>query len=212
MEPFIQNHQFNVIKHQATLLQKQVHGTIDRDVEEAVRAGTEWNVKDAFCELSEEQEELLSRVSDLRTEEDRVEFLKELHPYRLSFPDLTQRDVKELFPKTKRLKLPILKDVDFTATTYLGWKDIGASRHYMICLINGKLIGVEGRYVISTKKSMCEICGRYGDVAFMSVPKQRTSEENEKAFGKFVCYDSRECNQYIQKKDKLEQFIEQIID
>lgn len=211
MEPFIRNHQYNVIKHQAALLQKQVHGIVDRDIESAVRAGAEAKVMDAFDELNAEQEALLSQISNLQTIEERMNFLKDLFPFRLSFPSVTQQDVKTLFSNTKKLKLPILKEIDFTSVTYLGWKDIGDSKQYMILYLDQKIVGVKGRYVISTKKGLCDMCKRYGDVAFVSFSKKGSSTENDKAFGKFICYDSKECNQAIQNPGALEDFVRQFI-
>ncbi|TDL31454.1 elongation factor G-binding protein [Jeotgalibacillus sp. S-D1] len=211
MEPFIKNHQFNLIKHQAALLQKQVHGIIDQDVETAVRAEAESKVLSAFDELTDEQKSILSDIFFLNTEEERFEFLKRLSPFRRSFPVLDQLEVKKLFSYVKKLKLPVLKEIDFTSVTYLGWKDIGASRHYLIYNLKGKLIGVEGRYVISTKKGICEICNRYGDVAFMSVSSRKSGAEKNKSFGKYMCYDTKDCNLYIQNPEKLEAFIQQLI-
>lgn len=211
MEPFIKNHQFNIIKQQAALLQKQVHGMIDPDVEKAVRAEAESKVLKAFDEITAEQKSVLSDIFLLNTEEERFEFLKGLSPYRLAFPSLSQLEVKKLFPNSKKLKLPVLKGIDFTSVTYLGWKDIGASRHYMIYSLDGKLIGVEGRYVISAKKGICEICNRFGDIAFMSISSRKSGVGKNKSFGKYMCYDAKDCNLYIQTPAKLEDFIRQLI-
>ena len=210
MEPFIQNHQYNLIKYQAMLLQKQVHGVVDRDVESAIRAEAEAKVLDVFDELTSEQEGLLSRIALLNTIEERMNFLKDLYPFRLSFPTVTQQDVKNLFSKTKKLKLPMLKEIDFTSVTYLGWKDIGESKQYLVLHLNHKLVGLKGRYVIATRKGLCDICNRYGDMALVSFPKKGGAAENDKAYGKFICYDSKECNQAIQDPSKLEAFIHQL--
>jgi len=211
MQPFISNHQFNVIKQQALKLQRQVHGLIDRDVENAVRASAGWNILDAFANLTEEQVAILSPVSQLATEDERIIFLKNLDPFRIPFPTVTQLDIKTLFPKATKLKYPLLKEVDFTSLTYLGWKDIGTSKHYLVYELDGVLRGTDGRYVISTKKGICEICGRFGDIAFMSITKKGSGPENDKAFGKYMCYDSKECNLYIQNTSPLDQFLTQVI-
>ncbi|MGD7045047.1 FusB/FusC family EF-G-binding protein [Jeotgalibacillus proteolyticus] len=207
MEPFIQNHQFNVIKHQAALMQKQVHGTIDREVEMAVRLQAETKIYEAFDQLSDGQRAVLEKLPHLKTEEERTAFLKDLQPFRISFPSLTQKEVKDLFPKTKKLKLPVLSEVDWSSVTYVGWKDIAASRQYIISLIDQRLTGVEGRYVISSKKGICELCSRYGDMAFTSIAKRGYAGENDKAFGKYICYDSKDCNQFIQDPANLTSFI-----
>ncbi|KIL49173.1 FusB/FusC family EF-G-binding protein [Jeotgalibacillus campisalis] len=211
MEPFIQNHQFNVIKHQAALMQKQAHITIDPEVEWAVRSEAEAKVLAAFDHLTAEQVTVLEKLPHLKTEEERVTFLRDLQPMRIPFPIISQNEVNGLFPKNKKVKLPAFSELDWYATTYVGWKDIAASRHYMICLIDQRLTGVEGRYVISARKGMCELCGRYGDMAFTSISKRGHAGVNNKSFGKHLCYDSKECNQFIQDPINLIQFVKQAV-
>ncbi|KIL52029.1 FusB/FusC family EF-G-binding protein [Jeotgalibacillus soli] len=212
MKPFIQNHQFNLIRREVTLLQKQVHGIVDRDVELAVRVGVEEKVKNSFNSLTEMQERQLAPIFSLKTEEERERYLQNLRPYRIAFPSITQTDLKQIFSKTKKLKLPSLKNTDFQSLTYLGWKDIGSSKQYLLYKLDGKLIGVEGRYVILTKKNICQVCHRFGDVALVTAQKKfKKLNENDKAFGKYMCYDSKDCNQFIQRLEPLESFLRQIV-
>ncbi|TFD98407.1 FusB/FusC family EF-G-binding protein [Jeotgalibacillus sp. R-1-5s-1] len=211
MEPFISNHQFNIIKHQLTGMQRQVIGTTDQGVRTAVKEMAEAKVMESFDDLTSEQETLLSTISSLGTEEERNAFLLSLFPYRKSFPAMTPADLRGLFPKVKKLSIPDLNTIDFKGLTYLGWKDIGQDKQYFVYPINGKLTGIQGRYVISAKKGLCHFCGRFGDIAFTSIQTKAGQQDPYKAFGHYICYDSKECNQSIQNTESLEGFLRQVV-
>ncbi|MBM7579570.1 FusB/FusC family EF-G-binding protein [Jeotgalibacillus terrae] len=212
MEQFISNEQFNVIKSQINGMQRQAGVTSDEGVKTAVKEAAEAKVHDVFDELSEEQRNLISGVSALETEEQRVKFLMDLTPYRKSFPEVTPADLRGLFPKVKKLLIPDLADIDFRALTYLGWKDLGQSKQYFVYEKDGELKGIQGRYVISARKGICSICNRYGDVAMTSIQNRPRESEGLKSYGQYICYDSKECNQSIQDTAQLERFLGQVFE
>ncbi|MFB1082884.1 FusB/FusC family EF-G-binding protein [Jeotgalibacillus sp. JSM ZJ347] len=210
MEQFISNEQFNVIKSQIIGMQRQANVTSDEGVKTAVKEAAEAKVHDSFEQLTPDQEQLISGVAALETEEERTKFLMDLTPYRKSFPEVTPADLRGLFPKVKKLHIPDLESVDFRALTYLGWKDIGQSKQYFVYMKNGELKGVQGRYVISARKGICSLCNRYGDVALTSIQNKPRESEGLKSYGQYICYDSKECNQSIQDSSQLEAFLGQV--
>lgn len=210
MEQFISNEQFNVIKSQIIGMQRQANVTSDEGVKTAVKEAAEAKVHDSFEQLTPDQEQLISGVAALETEEERTKFLMDLTPYRKSFPEVTSADLRGLFPKVKKLHIPDLESVDFRALTYLGWKDIGQSKQYFVYMKNGELKGVQGRYVISARKGICSLCNRYGDVALTSIQNKPRESEGLKSYGQYICYDSKECNQSIQDSSQLEAYLGQV--
>lgn len=210
MEQFISNEQFNVIKSQIIGMQRQANVTSDEGVKTAVKEAAEAKVHDVFGALTPEQEQLITGIASLETEEERTKFLMDLSPYRKSFPDVTPADLRGLFPKVKKLQIPDLESYDFRALTYLGWKDIGQSKQYFVYVRDGELTGIQGRYVISARKGICSLCNRYGDVAMTSIQNKPRESEGLKSYGQYICYDSKECNQSIQDSAQLEAFLGQV--
>ncbi|MDZ5713267.1 FusB/FusC family EF-G-binding protein [Jeotgalibacillus haloalkalitolerans] len=210
MEHFISNEQFNMIKSQIIGMQRQANVTSDEGVKTAVKEAAEAKVHDIFQHLTPDQEKLISGIASLETEEERTKFLMDLMPYRTSFPDVTPADLRGLFPKVKKLPVPDLENMDFRALTYLGWKDIGQSKQYFVYVRDGKLKGIQGRYVISAKKGICSLCNRFGDVALTSIQNKPRESEGLKSYGQYICYDSKECNQSIQDSAQLEAFLGQV--
>ncbi|BAU27240.1 treble-clef zinc-finger protein [Aneurinibacillus soli] len=157
---------------------------------------------------------MMEKISTLKIEEEFREYLGSLVPYLVEFPRVTEKQIKKLFPKNKKLKVPDLGTIDFHSLTYLGWIDISTNKLFIVYNLNGEIIGVEGKYTLTNRKDMCSLCKGYGEVALVSaISKARVSNSPDyyKAVGNYMCINSHECNKNITDVTDLERFIQNVL-
>ncbi|TVY03047.1 FusB/FusC family EF-G-binding protein [Cohnella terricola] len=209
--PFIRNHQFNLINKQVGHLQNTCNTVSDPKVVESVRIGTQTKVLEAFPEASELQQQLLRRFAALNSRGEFQQYLDSLEPFRTEIEPLEEKQLKKLFPKIKKLKVPDLTTVDFRNITYLGWTDIASNRLFIVYRLNGQYVGIEGRYTPTNKKGVCFLCNRQEEVAlFSAITKAKppkASPDYYKAIGNYMCVNSDACNKNITDVAMLEKFV-----
>lgn len=207
---FIRNHQYNVIKKQSEFLLKTLRTVADRSVLETVRFRSVANIMDVFPSLTEEQQRMLGEISTIEQAEDFQRYLNALEPYLEPYPTLTLKQVQKLFPKNKKLKVPVLQQsIDFRYVTYLGWVDIAINKLFIVYPFEGRFIGIEGRITPTNKKGYCLFCNRHQELALFSVKTKPAvaSPDNLSFIGQYVCLDSQACNHSITDTGALEKFI-----
>ncbi|KQO01392.1 FusB/FusC family EF-G-binding protein [Paenibacillus sp. Leaf72] len=214
-KPFIRNHQYNVIKKQAGILQHALGTVADRKILESVKYTTESKIMEMFPDAAAEQKQMLEAVSTLRTKEDFAKYLRELEGYLTEFPTIMAKQIQKLFPKNKKLKLPDLAAIDYRYVTYLSWIDIASNKLFIVYPVNGQFVGVEGRYNPTNKKNYCFVCNRFEELAlFSAITKKRpagASPDYYKAVGNYMCAKSHDCNNNITDTTALEKFIEAVV-
>lgn len=214
-QPFIRNHQFNLIHKQAALLQQTVSTVSDPKVVESVRFSVQSRITEAFSGAEEHQRHVLEKISALSTPGEFQDYLRSLEPYMSEFAPVTEKQLKKLFPKVKKLKVPDLEAIDYRYVTYLGWTDIATNKLFIVYYLNGQLVGVEGKFTPANKKSTCFACNRYEEVAlFSAVTKTKpanASPDYYKAVGNYLCVNSDTCNKNITDVTALEKFIQTVV-
>jgi Elongation factor G-binding protein, N-terminal/FBP C-terminal treble-clef zinc-finger len=213
-KPFIRNHQYNLIKKQAGLLQHACNNGADPKVVEAVEYSVQSKILEAFPEATESQKEMLEQVVNLRKSEEFQHYLHSLEPYLEEFSQVTGKQITKLFPKNKKLKTPDLQAIDFRKLSYLGWNDIATQKLFLVYHLNGQLAGIQGRYT-PANKGVCFLCKGIGDVAlFSAVTKSKpanASPDYYKAIGNYMCVDSHACNQKITDVAVLERYLQEVL-
>ncbi|MEF3305208.1 FusB/FusC family EF-G-binding protein [Paenibacillus sp. GYB003] len=214
-QPFIRNHQYNWIKKQADLLLHACSTVSDPKVVESVRSNAHANVLQAFPHATEEQRKTLEAISELNTAPQFQQYLLGLEPYRTEFAHVTESQLKKLFPKNKKLKIPDLTATDFRQVTYLGWTDIATNKLFIVYELNGQLVGVEGKFTPANKKSVCFVCNRHEEVAlFTAIAKTKpanASPDYYKAIGNYLCVNSEACNKNLTDVSALETYIQAVL-
>lgn len=210
-QPFIRNHQFNLITKQVNLLQHACSTVSDPKVVESVRYGAQTKILEAFPDIGGEEKRLLEHVSVLKTTEEFKSYLVSLEPYRTEFGRVTEKQLKQLFPKNKKLKLPDLENLDFHRMTYLGWNDISTGKMFLAYRRDGQLLGLEGKFTPVNKKSVCFLCNRLEEVALFTANSKtkpaNASPDYYKAVGNYLCVSSDTCNKNITDVAALERFL-----
>lgn len=214
-EPFIRNHQYNFIKNQADSVLRALRSVGDPKILESVRFGAQTKVAELFPDVTDTRKSMLESVADLKTAEDFLNYLQALEPYLIEFPQINEKQIRKLFPKNKKLKLPDLSQMDFRYVSYLSWTDIATNKMFIVYYDGEQFVGVEGRFTPTNKKSYCFACNRYEELAlFSAVTKKRpahASSDYYKSVGNYICMNGHDCNKNMTDVSSLERFISSVI-
>jgi Elongation factor G-binding protein, N-terminal/FBP C-terminal treble-clef zinc-finger len=208
MEPFIRCDQYNFIKVQTKNL-VQAHSTVkDKDVLNALKFHSLDKVLTVFPDICENQITILEKLVEIEETTQAEKFLSNLKAYVIPFKQITEKTVKKLFPKSKKIQVPPLKDLDLKEISYLGWYDIRSERKHLIVDYNGNLMGIQGTFK-SSVEGICALCNGFEEVGlFMS--KVKSGKETYTTKGNYICKDSQKCNHNLITLDKLNDFIVQL--
>ncbi|MDQ1147680.1 hypothetical protein QE429_004507 [Bacillus sp. SORGH_AS 510] len=212
-EKFIKNDQYNFIKRQVALIKDSYRKNSDPNVIKAVRELSNAQILELFPQATKKQADSLDLLK-WKTEAVLDQYVQELASFLIPFPKLTEQQVKKMFPKVKKLKVPNLSDLDYEKMTYLSWTDISSNKKFIIYDLDEKLMGIECKYSISNKDNICSFCNRFGKVAFITTvtkAKKSNNPDYYKAIGNYICFDSAECNKKITSVDYLISFLEEAL-
>lgn len=207
MEPFIKNHQYNVIADQAKALINGHTSVVDTAVLNALESMALEKVMGLFSDLTEEQKQLLTPIVHVTGKEEAVGFLSRVKPFVLPFPHITEQNLNKLFPKAKKMKGPRMESVNLKEISYLSWIEKGTSKKYLVAEQDEVLVGLEGTFTSLNQKGICTLCHSQEDVGLFVAT---AAGENRDTFinrGNYICKDSKVCNQNITDLDNLDQFI-----
>lgn len=214
-EPFIRNHQYNVIKNQADSVLRALRSVGDPKILQSVRFTAQSKVTEMFPDVLDNRRTMLETVSELKTAEDFLKYKQSLEPYLAEFPRITEQQIRKLFPKNKKLKLPDLAQIDFRQISYLSWTDVSTNKMFIVYHTGEQFVGVEGRFTATNKKSYCFVCNRYEELAlFSAITKKRpanASSDYYKSVGNYLCMNGSDCNKNITDVSSLERFIDSVL-
>ncbi|MFS0824666.1 FusB/FusC family EF-G-binding protein [Bacillus sp. 1P02SD] len=207
-EKFIKNEQFNFITKQIDLINDSIKKNVPQNVLAAVIDLANAKILDLFPNVSLEQQEMLV-LSRLKTEKEYEQYIQHLSDYVLPFPKITEQQLKKMFPKQKKIKLPDLSNIDHNQWTYLSWNDLGYNKKFIVYELEGKMAGIECEFTPTSKKNLCSFCNSFGEVAYFStVTKAKKSKNPDyfKSIGNLICVDSSKCNKKITNVEYLSGF------
>ena len=207
-EKFIRNEQFNYIKKQVTFINNSRMQNVPKHVLRAVIDSANAKISELFPHASLDQLQLVN-VSALSSDQEYEQYLQHLSAYLMPFPTVTEQQLKKLFPKHKKLKLPDLFSIDHTKLTYLSWTDLRSNKKFIIYELEGKLVGIECEFQPASKKNVCSVCNSVGEVTYFSTVTKAKAAKNPdyyRAIGNLICVDSEECNKKITSVAYLEAF------
>lgn len=209
-EKFIKNDQYNFIKNQVALIKDSQKKNSDPTVIKAVRELAIAKIYELFSELTAEQSTMLD-LSKSKTDAELDQYLQQLANFLFPFGTVTEQQVKKMFPKVKKLKVPDLTLFQHKPSTYLSWIDISTNKKFIVYKLKEKIVGIECKYTVLNKDNICSFCNRFGKVAFISTVTKAKKAKNPdyyKAIGNYICFDSEECNKRITDVSYLTTFLE----
>ncbi|MBU8918670.1 FusB/FusC family EF-G-binding protein [Bacillus sp. FJAT-29953] len=208
-EKFIKNEQLNYIKKQIAVIRDSTKKNVPQNVLAAVIDLGNAKISDLFPNATLEQQEMLD-LSRLKTDKEYEQYIQHLSDYLLPFPKITEQQLKKMFPKQKKLKMPDLSNIDHSQLTYLSWNDLRSNKKFIVYELEGKMVGIECEFAPTSKKNLCSFCNCFGEVAYFStVTKAKKSKNPDyyKSIGNLICADSRECNKSITDVEYLTTFL-----
>ncbi|WP_214754490.1 FusB/FusC family EF-G-binding protein [Exiguobacterium sp. s16] len=209
-ERFIANHQFNFIREQVELIRDSRKKSLPPSVLKAVIDLANAKLAFLFPEATPTQLAMLD-VSTLQTDEAYDGFIDGLRPHVRSFPQVSEPQVKKMFPKQKKLRLPDVTELPMNRTSYLSWNDLRSNRKYILCEKDHQLIGIECKASANTKRNICAFCNQLAEVSYcvtVTKAKQAKNPDYYKAIGTYICTDSASCNENMTNLDALMTFVE----
>ncbi|NRD77073.1 FusB/FusC family EF-G-binding protein [Bacillus sp. BRMEA1] len=210
-EKFIKNEQLNFINKQIALIKDSSKKNVPPTVLAAVIDLAHTKILDLFPNASVDQQEMLD-LSKLKTDDEFERYIQRLSTFLLPFPKVTEQQLKKMFPKNKKLKLPDLSKIDHSQLTYLSWNDLGSNKKFIVYELEGKIVGIECKFSPTSKTNICSICNSFGDVAYFSTVTKAKKAKNPdyyKAIGNLICADSSECNKKITNVQYLTTFLKE---
>ena len=215
-KPFIRSYQYNFIKSQADSVLHTLRTVGDPKIVQSVRSSAQAKVAELFPDVTDQRMALLESIADLKTAEDFQNYLQELDSYLVEFPSISEQQIRKLFPKNKKLKLPDLAQIDRRHISYLNWTDISTNKMFLVYHTDGQFVGIEGRFTPTNKKSYCFACSRFEQLAlFTAVSKKRpahASPDYYKSVGNYICMDGQTCNKNMTDVSSLEKFIHTVLE
>ncbi|WP_147535125.1 FusB/FusC family EF-G-binding protein [Bacillus marasmi] len=210
-ENFIKNEQLNFIKKQIALIKESAKSNVPQNVLAAVIDLANAKILDLFPNATKEQQEMLD-LSKPKTENEYEQYIQRLSEYMLPFPKITEQQLKKMFPKQKKLKLPDLTQIDHSQLTYLSWNDLRSNKKFIVFELDGNMVGIECEFTSNSKKNVCSICHGMGEVVYFSTvtkAKKARNPDYYKAIGNLICADSSECNKKITNVEYLTTFLKE---
>lgn len=210
---YIKNEEYNFIRKQVEYIKDSYKKNASRNVIQAAKDFAYMKIMELFPNATNEHKDMLDLTS-LKNDQQFKEYMDKLKMYIQPFPMITEAQLKRLFPKNKKLKLPNLDSMNPNQLTYLSWEDISTNKKYIVFELEGKIVGIECKFTILQKDNICSFCNRFGQVTFISTvtkAKKLKNPDYYKAIGNFICHDSEKCNQNITNIDYLTEFLKESI-
>lgn len=199
-------HERNFIRQQLSYLIQTVYFVGDYRTLRATEEAVEYKIGEVISHLNPEIRKLFKDVSRFRGQDEVNTFIQSLSPYVEKFPKLTSNQIRKVFSKVKKLKMPEF-EIEDLAWEYLGWRDISTQSLYLIYHEKGKLYSLKCRYtpISGNKSNFCCLCNqsRIGN----QIGLVTTTRSKELVSGNYICLDSRQCNQDLTDISKLREFM-----
>ncbi|MFF2447876.1 FusB/FusC family EF-G-binding protein [Neobacillus sp. NPDC058068] len=208
-EKFIKNEQLNFIKKQIAFIKDSTKKNVAPTVLATVIDLANAKILDLFPNAALDQQEMLD-LSRLKTDAEYEEYIQRLSAFLLPFPKITEQQLKKMFPKNKKLKLPDLSNIDHSMLTYLSWNDLSSNKKLIVYELDGKMVGIECKFSPTSKKNICSFCNCFSEVSYFSTVTKEKKHKNSdyyRAIGNLICTDSSECNKKITDTEYLTTFL-----
>lgn len=158
-------------------------------------------------DLSGALSDVIRQIGSIREREDYDRFREQLLPFVRPMAEVTDGDVKRLFPKVKNLRMPKFAAEVRKELTYLGWNDPGSNRKYIVFEKGQGFTGLYGQFRPSGKKGVCSICNGIGETGLFLTETRHAGGETYTKRGNYICTDSMACNRRLDDRKRFDEFI-----
>lgn len=207
MTKFMNVEQYQFIKKQAKKKLNANTTSKDKNVINAIYALVQEEINEKLTFHDIEQQLLLQPIFNIQTKEQFELFASEIKQYVIPFKAPTDSEIKKLFPKDKKLKLPKTEAIDWSEISYLSWIDSGSNRKYVVYYDDGVLKGVRGVFSHTEKMGICSVCNQHSKVGMLMVSKNGTALGTYTKKGNYICENSESCNEALTDLNRFKEFV-----
>lgn len=212
MKKFITKLDYNYIRKCLYDFNNTLSNCVDPNIIEANKIYIQDKIYSNLSTLTEEEKKILD-ISKIKDFEDITIYLNNLKKYVYSITNVTEAEIRKLFKKEKKLKIPDINSIE-NKNVYLGWIDESTRKMFIVYNLNNTPTGMVCKLsnIESNHTSICALCNHPGDnseLAFVSsICKTNNPDKGSyKSIAFNICLDSNKCNERITKVDKLEELI-----
>ncbi|KZE40260.1 hypothetical protein AV656_03060 [Bhargavaea cecembensis] len=207
MQEFITSSDYHFILRQARTVMNGNMNANDEDVLAAVSMMAVERAEQSASDVPDELAEVIRTMGNIREREDYDRFREQLLPFVRPMAEVTDRDVRKLFPKVKNLRMPKFSEAVRKELTYLGWNDPGTNRKYIVFEEGDGLTALFGQFRPSGKKGVCSICNGIDETGLFLTETRHAGGETYTKRGNYICTDSMACNRRLDDRGRFEEFI-----
>lgn len=209
IQPFLTVANYHLIEQQLNKILNALATSNDKNIIQAVRGIVDTEIT-ANITMTTEETHLIERLFSVTDRAQGEAYFESLKPYVIPFKTVTASTIKSLFKKEKKLKLPILEELDFQHICFLAWDDLGTHRKYVIIEQDNKLKGIKGTFNNSSIKGICAICNRHADVGLFTTSIKGKIIGTFTSHSNYICVDSQQCNLHVTDMHKTIEFFDRI--
>ncbi|MFJ7736640.1 FusB/FusC family EF-G-binding protein [Lysinibacillus sp. NPDC097287] len=209
IQPFLTVANYHLIEQQLNKILNALATSNDNNIIQAVRGIVDTEIT-ANITMTTDETQLIEQLFSVTDRAQGEAYLVSLKPYVIPFKTVTASNIKSLFKKEKKFKLPALEELDFQHICFLAWDDLGTHRKYVIIEQDDKLKGIKGTINNGTVKGICAICNRHADVALFTTSVKGKIVGTFTSHSNYICADSQQCNQHVTDIHKTIEFFDRI--
>lgn len=209
IQPFLTVANYHLIEQQLNKILNAYSTTKDKNVILAVKGLVDTELTENLS-LDSTQLNLIEDLYHITDYSQGELFLETLKQYVIPFRKVTLSNLKSIFKKQKKLKLPKLESIDFQHICYLTWDDVSTHQKYVIFEQQGKLKGVKGNKDTKVVKGICAICNHHSDVSLFTTTVKGPVVDTFKKHSNYICTDGESCNKNIADLERVTNFFERI--
>lgn len=207
---FMNVEQYQFVKKQAKKILNANTTSKDPNVIQAIQALVQEEINNKLIFDDIEQQIVLQPIFTIQAREQLELFLDSIKQYVEPFKVPTDNQVKKLFPKDKKVKLPKMDGIDLRELSYLSWFDAGTNRKYIVYYEEGILKGVRGVFDHLEKSGICLVCNHHAKVGLLLVSKKGTQLGTYTRKGNYICENSDTCNEELTDFSRLKAFVDNL--
>ncbi|KGR77874.1 FusB/FusC family EF-G-binding protein [Ureibacillus manganicus] len=207
---FMNVEQYQFVKKQAKKILNANTTSKDPNVIQAIQALVQEEINNKLILDDIEQQIVLQPIFTIQAREQLELFLDSIKQYVEPFKVPTDNQVKKLFPKDKKVKLPKMDGIDLRELSYLSWFDAGTNRKYIVYYEEGILKGVRGVFDHLEKSGICLVCNHHAKVGLLLVSKKGTQLGTYTRKGNYICENSDTCNEELTDFSRLKAFVDNL--
>nr|WP_106781708.1 FusB/FusC family EF-G-binding protein [Lysinibacillus timonensis] len=207
---FMSVEQYQFVKKQAKKIINAYTTSKDQNVIEAVQALVQEEINNKLTFNDIEEQLLLQPIFNIQTKEQLDQFSDTIKQYVEPFIVPTDNQIKKLFPKDKKVKLPNMDIIDLKEVSYLSWVDSGTNRKYIVYYEEGILKGVRGVFTHSEKMGICSVCNQHSKVGLLLVSKNGAQLGTYTKRGNYICENSESCNEALTDFNHFIEFVDNL--